>query len=240
MAEKVKIEVGQRFGHWKVLGPSEKPYYLLCQCEKCGVIKDVHASALRLGKSSSCPSCARRRPMPETTKTFLLKTKQKYEGRIVNNWHVLEVMPHPKGEKGESFLCRAICPKCGKETTTRVDRIKSMKQCAACAKNIGKKIDAIHKVIDVDGSSLAAVRSRLNGKVNRNSSTGYNGVATTPSKRYRAYINFKRKQISLGVYDTAEKAAKARKEAEKIIYGEFLEENFGWEDRLKEELSKIK
>lgn len=41
--------------------------------------------------------------------------------------------------------------------------------------------------------------------------------------KYRAYINFKRKQYYLGLYEKIEDAVFARKQAEKHVYGEFLD-----------------
>ena len=72
----------------------------------------------------------------------------------------------------------------------------------------------------VDGTLISAIDGRR--AINKNNTTGYNGVNITKSGRYRAYINFKRKQYHLGVYDTAEEAAEARKIAEQKIYGDFL------------------
>lgn len=43
-------------------------------------------------------------------------------------------------------------------------------------------------------------------------------VSQMKSGKYRAYINLKRKQHHLGVFDTLEEAEKARKEAEKELY----------------------
>ncbi|MEY8396201.1 hypothetical protein AALB64_15525 [Lachnospiraceae bacterium 45-P1] len=41
-------------------------------------------------------------------------------------------------------------------------------------------------------------------------------------QKYRAYINFQRKQYSLGLFSRIEDAVAARKEAERQIYGDFL------------------
>ena len=40
-------------------------------------------------------------------------------------------------------------------------------------------------------------------------------------EKYRAYINNNRKQINLGIFDTLEDAAKARRIASIQLYGEF-------------------
>lgn len=125
---------GTHFGKWTVLAPSEKPHYYTCQCE-CGVVKDVYDSSLRLGKSRSCLSCANRGQKPAMTETALRKAKKK-EGQIINGWKVLEVLPE---KRSGCFLCRAICPKCGKETTVKITRLSRIQHCADCNRDIGEK-----------------------------------------------------------------------------------------------------
>ena len=102
------------------------------------------------------------------------------------------------------------------------------------------KVDVIHSVTQMDGSSLSSVKSRMGGKVNKNSQTGVNGVVKRPNGRYFAYINFRRKQIYLGLYDDLDDAIAARKKAETAIYGEYLDQHEGWEEELKEKLEKLK
>lgn len=54
--------------------------------------------------------------------------------------------------------------------------------------------------------------------------------------KYRAYVNFKRKQYYLGLYEKIDDALKARKSAEENIYG-----NLKWyQDTYPEEWKKIK
>lgn len=51
------------------------------------------------------------------------------------------------------------------------------------------------------------------------------GVSYTKNGKYRAYINLKRKQKHLGVFDTLEEAKKAREEAEKEIFDPLFEKH---------------
>ena len=134
----------------------------------------------------------------------------------------------------------AICPVCGKETITSIKRLPHIRRCAVCNRDIKKKSDAIHSTAWADGSSLVSVKSRMSGATNRNSATGANGVSRLPDGRYRAYINFKRKQVFLGKFPSLEDAVAARKAAEQLIYGEYLEQHAGWEEDLKEALEKLK
>lgn len=90
-----------------------------------------------------------------------------------------------------------------------------------------------------DGSSLVSVKSRMSGATNRNSTTGANGVSRLADGRYRAYINFKRKQVFLGkfpLWRTPWQLVKPRS----ALYGEYLDQNAGWKENLKEAIEKLK
>lgn len=226
---------GKHFGKWTVLAPSEKPHYYTCRCE-CGAVKDVYDSSLRLGKSRSCLSCANRGQKPAMTETALRKAKKK-EGQTINGWKVLEVLPE---KAGSAFLCMAICPKCGKEAKVKLTTLVKITKCAACAHDIGQKADTVHAVTYVDGSSLSSIRARTGGRINKNSTSGANGVGKDCHGRWRAYINFQRKQFYLGSYDTIEEAVAARKEAEELIYAPYLKEHEGWEEELSSRLEELK
>lgn len=229
---------GKTFGSWKVLCPAKEPLYYICRCEKCGSIKSVYRSSLLQGTSTQCLSCAGKGPQPGISKSHFKKACERYVGKVTNGWLVLEVLPNDK--KGKSFPCRAICPKCGKETVTRLTRLSKIQSCAECSQDLGKKASAIAPIVCADGSKITSIQSRMDGKVNKNSSTGVNGVTKRESGKYFAYINFKRKQIGLGMYDKLDDAIAARKKAEELIYAPYLEAHEGWKDDLKKALEELK
>lgn len=242
------ISPGDRFGRWTVLAPSkERPCYFTCRCD-CGTVKDVYRSSLLKGTSAGCPDCshkihseAKKASYRKKAESALISTRMRYAGQTVNGWRILDVLPAQ--DPGSGFCCKAVCPKCGKPTVTLLSRIRRsapIRQCAACSRDIDRTVGTYHDVAYKDGSSLASIKCRAKGTTNRNSTTGINGVSRRPDGRYRAYINFKRKQVNLGRYDTLEDAAAARKAAESALYGEYLDAHEGWEDRLKEELEKLK
>ena len=70
--------------------------------------------------------------------------------------------------------------------------------------------------------------------------TGVNGITRSSSGGYRAYINFQRKQITLGSFANLEDAIAARKVAEKELYEKVLEDNAGWEQRLADAMAEYK
>lgn len=96
----LKINIGDKFGHWTVLkealnqvspdGTSRKMYK--CQCE-CGTIKDVSATLLRSGRSTSC-GC----------RGSYLKPNEKYQ-----EWTVVEKAKETNSHNSQFYLCRCSC-----------------------------------------------------------------------------------------------------------------------------------
>ena len=76
--------------------------------------------------------------------------------------------------------------------------------------------------------------------VNKNSSTGANGVSKMKNGTYRAYINICRHQIYLGVYKTLDEAIAARDDAQEKIYGAILRSHDGWEEEYQKVVSEIR
>lgn len=169
------------------------------------------------------------------SESILAKRKKQYIGSIINDWKIIDIY---KKEGERDYFCKALCPVCGNPSEMRLFLVKETGKCMRCTNNIQKSSTVIHKLTDVDGSSLVSVKMRIEGKVNCNSSTGVNGVFFDRGK-YRAAIFFKGKRTYLGRYSTIEEAAAARKQAEEILYKEYLNENEGWEQKLKNTLCKL-
>lgn len=231
MIGKYNIQIGDVFGQWEVIGQGSKPYYSKCRCT-CGTIRDVSNRSLCTGDSKSC-GCNKERVKTASKKISEtnLRIAQKKVGTSINGFRIVSIFK----KKGENvFYCKAICPVCGKETETKLSRLKKNYMCVNCNRNNGDFLKEIQKSCYVDGSCLPSIRSRENGTVNKNSSTKVNGVSLQKDGSYRAYITFRRKQYHLGVYASLEEAASARKEAEKKLFGEYIKSHQGWEDELKE------
>ena len=176
-----------------------------------------------------------RRYAQKRSESILKKRREQYIGSTVNNWKIIDVY---KKEGERDYFCKAICPICGNPSEMRLSFVKNTGKCMKCTNNIQKHSDAIHQLTDVGGSSLVSIKMRLEGKVNKNSSTGVNGVFFDRGK-YRAAIFFKGKRTYLGRYSTIEEATTARKQAEEILYKEYLDENEGWEQKLKDAICKL-
>lgn len=88
---------------------------------------------------------------------------------------------------------------------------------------------------------MKLIKGALDGKLYTSNTSGIRGVRQDSSTgHWIAFITFKKKQYYLGTYTEKADAAKVRKKAEEVLYGEFLEY---YESELKqkhqEEIEKI-
>lgn len=96
----------------------------------------------------------------------------------------------------------------------------------SCGCKRDKKRDAgVEKHIEddsVDGTRKSALKSKLH----KGNKSGHKGVIWMKSRnKWKAYIGFKGKQISLGYFDDKDEAIKARKRAEEKYYKPYLEDD---------------
>lgn len=84
--------------------------------------------------------------------------------------------------------------------------------------------------LDNRRSNLRAARvsdNSRNARIRNDNTSGFKGVSFFKRKeRYRAYINFEKKQIHIGYFDTPEEAARAYDTAARFLFGEFACVNF--------------
>lgn len=95
-----KININERYGYWTVIdegpsqvspgGTSRKTYK--CRCD-CGTIKNVAATQLRTGKSTSC-GC----------KGSFLKSGEQYQ-----EWTVIEKSKYKNAHGSQFYLCKCSC-----------------------------------------------------------------------------------------------------------------------------------
>lgn len=204
---RLKDLAGQRFGMLTVLHRAEKPYpvvYWTCQCD-CGKIIDVAANNLTSGHTSSC-GCRR---------------VNKYIGQKFGMLTVLEKTTEfvmHGGQKAPLWKCQCDC---GNITLVRIDSLTSGTT-RSCGCHMEDKIERMHKAAGyVDGTQLSRIR---NIPQTTNNSTGVVGVYFDKrSGKYRASLKFKGVLYRLGYFTHLEEAAAARKKAEQLIFGEFLE-----------------
>ena len=95
-----KININERYGYWTVIdegpsqvspgGTSRKTYK--CRCD-CGTIKNVAATQLRAGRSTSC-GC----------KGSFLKSGEQYQ-----EWTVIEKSKYKNAHGSQFYLCKCSC-----------------------------------------------------------------------------------------------------------------------------------
>lgn len=215
------IVVGQTYNKVKVLEVVQpKPKKYLVECLWCGKHYVTNGQEL-LKHSTGCPDCRKADKQAKVVEDY-----RRLNGTRYGYLEILDyagVSPKKFSNGARDHLARCLCHKCGKETVTTYRRLKSgIKMCQDCSVKqfVNRGIKAIEQA-SVDGTNVATLRST---KVSTNSTTGHTGVSYRPkNNNYRAYITFQRKQYHLGVYKNIEDAIKARKEAEKRIFGNFLE-----------------
>lgn len=203
------MDIGDKFGEWTVIGKSDKPYYCKCQCS-CGVIRDVYCSSLRNGKSLSCGHLRE-----ERERRYI---NEKYIGKRFGR-----LTPIKRLDKDGAiwFICKCDC---GNTCEVNIEclRTGTTKSCGCIKSEVSREsMDKIKhlgvKALSdnkVDGTSLLALKQ----KTSKNSKTGVKGVCMTKDGRYRAYISIRRKHIGLGIFDTLEEAAEARRKGEEKYF----------------------
>ncbi len=224
------------FGRWKVIGDADnyRSGYVKAKCMGCGIIKEISVSTLRLGKSNGCQSCrGKGKKYPERADSYLKKLRTTYIGTTINAFRIHDVRNayDKKGERYYELKCECSC---GDLFWTKKERVING-TITTCGHNRDKQLEhgrVVHtNEMLVDGTLISAIDGRR--KTNKNNATGVNGVSFMPAyNKYRAYINFKRKQYHLGMFYKLEDAVDARKLAEKEIYGEFL----AWYEEYKKTL----
>lgn len=194
---------GQVFTDLTVLRKAEKKQrnggtWWVCKCS-CGNVVEVSGTLLVTGRKTHC-GCK-----TEPKKYF-------YKDITNQRFNRLTVKYIAKRENGVIYW-HCVCD-CGNEVDIPYNElVHCNQQSCGCQK---RKHDAKLKTIlvHVDGTSIDMLRSK---KVPTDSTTGVRGVYFIKGK-YETKIVFQGKQFYLGKYDNIEDAAKARREAEMLLF----------------------
>lgn len=212
------IEVGKDYGYVHVDKIADKPYRTYeCECKKCGNKFLANRGLILKYSETGCAKCR--------VKDREIAEEKDIIGKVFGNLKVIEYMGSEKiynYPRGIAKVVKCECLKCGSVTEMPLYKLKSgrVKECKLCAmKNLDAGIE-VSKMAAKEGTSVLFLK---NQGVSKNSTTGHNGVSALPNGKYRAYINFKRKQYYLGSFDKLEDAVAARQSAEKEFYGSFLD-----------------
>ena len=184
---------GMRFGKLTVISSVDGGKWH-CKCD-CGNEVDVFTENLRKGHTKSC-GCL------------------KGTGIIGKKYNKLTVLKLVEDDKYE---CEC---ECGNKRIVPYNSLTSgiIKACRACAKE--SHAAAVRESICVDGTQPA----QLHSKITKANKSGVVGVNWDKSRgKWQASIKFKGHKYNLGRFENIQDAIDVREEAEKRIFGSFLE-----------------
>lgn len=187
----------------------------LCKCQ-CGNQTIVNTHELKNGKVKSC-GCRRHR------KGLLMKdmTNQRF-GRLV------ALYPTDKRDYKLSVYWHCRCD-CGKEIDVTQAGLMSgnYKSCGCLRREANGHI---HQKLHMDdGTCVEFLEKRI---LRKDNTSGYKGV-NYERNHYTVRIGFKGKKYYVGSYKTIEEAIAARKNAEEIIYKQYLKAYYIWNEKAK-------
>lgn len=202
--------IGKKFGKLTVLAKTDERYSdgsILYECLcNCGNTIKTTSSRLKSGHIQSC-GCEHYQVDDLTGKRF-------------NHLTVMS-LSHSGGSK---VYWNCLCD-CGKNVIVRGDRLKNgnTTSCGCVTQETLVVGRTKLKKAFVDGTSVSQISP--DRKLNSNNKTGVKGVCWSSVRhKYRAQITFKGKVYHLGFYESLDDAAKARKQAEENLFGEFIDE----------------
>lgn len=191
-----------------------------CRCS-CGAEYVVAGTLLVTGRRTHCPDKNSHRDQLKYKTSDI--TGQKF-GRLTALYRA-----DKRSNKG-AILWHCRC-ECGREVDVSYNDLlyTNLKSCGCQKKENDQKLQ--EKLTRVAGTSLEAIKSQ---KVPTNNTTGYKGVYFINGK-YLAKIVFQKKPYFLGTYSNIEDAAKARKEAEILLFEGTAEYYERWHKRADED-----
>lgn len=208
---KLENLIGKRYGKLVVLAQAQSTAQgqrrWLCKCD-CGGTCTATTGNLNSGRTTNC-GCKK---SPDLT------------GKVFGKLTVLG-RSDKRNSRGKRttpmWECRCECGAITyKATDTLTNPETSM--CSDCAGKYAAEI-ARKSAGFVGGTQITKITDMTPTAAN---TSGVRGVCYEKrSNKWRARLRFKGKIMSFGSYDRFEDAVSARKAAEKLYFGEFLEEN---------------
>lgn len=188
-----------------------KSVYWVCQCE-CGNIKSVRGDRLKDGSTKSC-GCLNNENIHRKQRNAKDITNIRF-GRLIAKEYIRS------DKRGAIWLCQCDCGNTCEAYVT--DLTSGTKQSCNCLEreNQMQSVEKVRELI-VDNTNIGKIRS---DKPYKNTTSGVRGVSWCKSKqRWIASIRFQGHTYFLGSSKDLEYCISLRKEAEKKIFGEFLE-----------------
>lgn len=221
--KQIKISPGEIYGAIKIIDIDKtappRPKIWRCECLKCGAVFPSTGQDVFKYQQSGCPDCRkkqRNRKREEEARSHI--------GEVYGQLEIIGFAGMQERNDKTTPVMICLCHKCMKKTEIPLTRLRAgqAKECVNCARANLKQGHGDVREDVVDGTMVTAIDGRR--QKNKNNTSGHIGVSlNSQTGKWRAYINFRRKQYHLGLYDSIDDAISARKAAEKEIYGNFLE-----------------
>lgn len=219
-------------------GPHKRRWFL-CKCD-CGNTREIRSDDI--GRRAKDCGCAYKKHLEQ--KSNKIKIRDKFSrleclqaenrerpiapGTVFGRLTVLEYYGKDmKNGKNCGILYRCKC-ECGNETFTHGHNLRNggVQSCGCLKRELNfVTVEHARKILTekylVEGTNIAKISSKT---IPSNNTSGVRGVSWYKSwGRWVATIIFKGKKYYLGSFKNLDDAAKARKNAEEKVYGEFLE-----------------
>ncbi len=200
-----------------------------CNCI-CGNVVYVRSSSLANGSTRSC-GCLAKESASKRLKLYM-KENSPIKDLTAQRFGMLVVIglsdKRRVGKNRKYVLHKCVCD-CGNvvyvTTSQLTSDLKTSCGCINKEKHIekGRRLSAIvNEKYVVENTNINTITKEEPYITNK---TGIRGVCLCKkTKKYLAYISFKKKTYRLGSFSNKEDAVKVRKEAESKIFGEFLKE----------------
>ncbi len=154
--------IGREFGRWTVIGGSDKPLMVLCQCScSAKTIREVNKKNLKAGMSRSCSCWDQDRKTSHGmtgTQTYMawgcMKQRVKNDRRYIENGIVM----CERWEKFENFLeDMGVCPE-DKYSVDRIDNSKGYEpgNCRWANRSEQQRNKTTNRMVTYDGRTMPA------------------------------------------------------------------------------------
>jgi len=143
-------------------------------------------------------------------------------GKTYGELTVIRYSHNDKTTRSPMWLCRCSCG--NKKTIYGYALEHGHYKSCGCKRDIkrDKGVKEHIKQDSIDGTRKSALKAKLH----KGNTSGHKGVTYDKQrKKWRAYIGFKGKQISLGYFDNVEDAVKVREKAESKYHKPILEDD---------------
>lgn len=208
----IKNVIGNKYGRLTVISKTSKrsasgAVIYKCKCD-CGNITYATSYNIKCGHKKSC-GCLQKESLAKFRKDL---TGKKF-GRLTVVKYLRTTNTKP------IWLCKCDC---GKEIEVAAESLYTgnTKSCGCLQK---ESIIAQSSKNQIESTNVAIIKGLYGNNKSNITQSGVKGVGWDKTRnRWRAYIMFKRKSYHLGYFKNKEDAIEVRKEAEKRLFGEFL------------------